>query len=521
MSFTVALVGRPNVGKSTLFNRLVGKRVALVHDTPGLTRDWRRGTGRIGSLNFDVLDTAGLEDEPDEKLAGRMRLKTEEALGQADVALFLIDARAGVTPLDEFFANKLRRHKIPVILMANKAEGKAGESGYLEAYSLGLGEPLRLSAEHGDGMNVLFDALLPYEAAEVTEAIRMQAEIEADGWADVPEEYDGDDDEDDLDEIIDEEGEGEAVKSTSGMVLPEGVDPEMMIIDEAEEASLADQLEAELRARPIQMAIIGRPNAGKSTLVNTLLGQERMLTGPEPGITRDAIASDWTYEGWTFNLVDTAGLRRRAKVTDRLEQIANSSTLNSLDMAQVVLLLVDANEGLDKQDLTIARRVINEGRALVIGVNKWDAVDDRGMTLRGFEDRLQTSLTQVAGVPLVTLSGLRGKGIDKVMGAVLHVYQRWNTRISTGRLNRWLDGMIGAHPPPASQGRPIRLRYMTQIKNRPPHFALWCSRPKDLPESYRRYLLNGMRETFDLGGVPMRISMRKADNPYAHKARKT
>ncbi len=276
-----------------------------------------------------------------------------------------------------------------------------------------------------------------------------------------------------------------------------------------------------MRARPIQMAIIGRPNAGKSTLVNTLLGQERMLTGPEPGITRDAIASDWTYEGWTFNLVDTAGLRRRAKVTDRLEQIANSSTLNSLDMAQVVLLLVDANEGLDKQDLTIARRVINEGRALVIGVNKWDAVDDRAMTLRGFEDRLQTSLTQVAGVPLVTLSGLRGKGLDKVMGAVLHVYQRWNTRISTGRLNRWLDGMIGAHPPPASQGRPIRLRYMTQIKNRPPHFALWCSRPKDLPESYRRYLLNGMRETFDLGGVPMRISMRKADNPYAHKARKT
>ncbi|MEO0393937.1 MAG: ribosome biogenesis GTPase Der, partial [Pseudomonadota bacterium] len=315
-------------------------------------------------------------------------------------------------------------------------------------------------------------------------------------------------------ELVEEDAPLDPVKDSNLTALPSGLDPSMMIVDEVEEDNAAAKLEAELRSRPIQLAIVGRPNAGKSTLVNTLLGQERMLTGPEPGITRDAIASAWTYDGWRFNLVDTAGLRRRAKVTDRLEMIANSSSLGSIDMAQVVLLLIDANEGFDKQDLTIARRVINEGRALVIGVNKWDAVDDRAMTLRGFEDRLQTSLTQVAGVPLVTLSGMRGKGVNRVMDAVLDVYQRWNQRISTGRLNRWLDGMIGAHPPPASQGRPIRLRYMTQIKARPPHFALWCSRPKDLPESYRRYLLNGMREAFDLSGVPMRISMRKADNPY-------
>ena len=509
MSFTVALVGRPNVGKSTLFNRLVGKRVALVHDTPGLTRDWRRGEGRIGSLYFDVLDTAGLEDEPEEKLAGRMRLKTEEALDQADVVLFVIDARAGITPMDEYFARKLRRLKQPVILAANKAEGKAADAGYLEAFSLGLGEPVRLSAEHGEGMNVLFDLLLPFEREEEPEFQDMSIILDEDGWGDEDELIE--DDEDDQD---DNEAEADGGKGGNLTALPSGIDPDMMIIDEAEEDDAAAKLEAELRSRPIKLAIVGRPNAGKSTLVNTLLGQERMLTGPEPGITRDSIESQWEYDDWRFNLVDTAGLRRRAKVTDRLEMIANSSSLTNIDMAQVVLLLIDANEGFDKQDLTIARRVINEGRALVIGVNKWDAVDDRAMTLRGFEDRLQTSLTQVAGVPLITMSGLRGKGVDKLMAGVLDVYRRWNQRISTGRLNRWLDGMIGAHPPPASQGRPIRLRYMTQIKARPPHFALWCSRPKDLPESYRRYLMNGLRETFNLEGVPMRISMRKADNPY-------
>ncbi|MBV6632207.1 MAG: ribosome biogenesis GTPase Der [Alphaproteobacteria bacterium] len=498
MSFTVALVGRPNVGKSTLFNRLVGKRIALVHDTPGLTRDWRRGHGRIGPLEFDVLDTAGLEDEPDEALEGRMRQKTEEALGEADVVLFLVDARAGITPLDSFFANKLRRQKLPVILVANKAEGRAGDDGYYGAYQLGLGDPIRLSAEHGQGLNVLYDALEPYAAEEEAEQA-AEAEAEIDGWADVEDELDAPDSDDDE--------------------LPEGMDEGNFIFDEDDEAE--DDIDDEaLKERPIQLAIVGRPNAGKSTLVNTLLGQERMLTGPEPGITRDAIASDWEHEGWRFKLVDTAGLRRRAKVKNRLEQIANANTIDSLEMAQVVLLLIDANEGFDKQDLTIARRVVDEGRALVIGVNKWDAVDDRAMTLRGFEDRLQTSLTQVTGVPLVTISGLRGRGLPKLMDAVLDVYRRWNTRISTGKLNRWLDGMVSAHPPPAVQARSIRLRYMTQIKARPPHFAVWCSRPKELPESYRRYLMNGLRETFDLGGIPMRISLRKTDNPYEHLKKK-
>ena len=516
MSFSVALVGRPNVGKSTLFNRLVGKRIALVHDTPGLTCDWRTGNGRIGSLEFTVIDTAGLEDQPDEMLAGRMRRKSEEAITRADVVLFLIDARVGITPLDEHFANYLRRQKVPVILVANKAEGKAGEGGYLEAFSLGLGEPVRLSAEHGEGLGTLFDVLLPYESEAARQAAEAEmnkgkrgsrsagpVEIEPDGWADLDDEIiladdeDADDSEDDAD-------------FDDGMIYLE---------DEAETeaAARAAALEAELRERPVQLAIVGRPNAGKSTLVNTLLGEERMLTGPEPGITRDAIGSDWQYQGWSFRLVDTAGLRRKARVQDRLEQIANANTIDALDMAQVVLLLIDGNEGFDKQDLTIARRVIDEGRGLVIGVNKWDSIDNRAMTLRRFEDRLQTSLTQATGVPLVALSGMRGTGLDRLMGSILDVYLQWNRRISTARLNRWLTGMVDAHPPPAALGRPIRLRYMTQIKSRPPHFALWCSRPQDLPESYRRYLLNGLREAFELKGIPMRISLRKSDNPYKRK----
>jgi GTP-binding protein len=442
MSFTVVILGRPNVGKSTLFNRLVGRRQALVDDTPGVTRDRREGAGRLGPLSFRVIDTAGLEEAFDKSLEARMRRQTEAALAEADVALLLVDARAGMTPLDEHFGRWLRRAPTPVLLVANKCEGRAGSAGLAESYALGLGDPVAISAEHGEGMAELHDALAPF--------------------------------------------------------APE---------DEEEEPERGPDA-------PLQLAVVGRPNAGKSTLVNRLIGEDRMITGPEPGLTRDAVPVDWSFEGRRLRLVDTAGLRRKARISDKLEKLSTSDTLRAVRLAEVVVLMVDAAAAMEKQDLTIARTVIDEGRALVIAVNKWDLVRDRRAALGRVRERLESSLPQARGLPVVTLSALSGQGVDELMPAVFAIHQTWNARVPTGPLNRWLAEMIERHPPPAAKGRRLRLRYMTQAKARPPTFALFTTRPGEIPESYIRYLTNGLRERFDLPGTPIRIHLRKGKNPY-------
>jgi GTP-binding protein len=454
VSFTVAIVGRPNVGKSTLFNRLVGKRLALVDNEPGVTRDWREGEGRLGPLRFRVIDTAGLEEADPESLSGRVRRQTETALDDADMALFLIDARAGLTPVDRHFAAWLRKRKIKVALLANKCEGREAEAGRLEAFALGLGEPLAISAEHGEGLPELYDVI----------AAAMPAEAEP---------------------------------------------------AEAGDAALSeDEDGAEAAPRVIQLAIVGRPNVGKSTLVNRLLGEERMLAGPEAGLTRDAISTDWNFEGQRIRLVDTAGLRRKARVQAKLEKLSVADALRSLRLAQVAVLLIDGTEPLDKQDLAIAGHAIDEGRALVLAVNKWDLVEDRAAALKRIEERLESGLPQVRGVPVITLSAMTGRHVERLMPAVLAAYALWNKRVRTPELNRWLIGATDRHPPPASSGRRIRFRYATQVKSRPPTFALFASKPGDLPESYLRYLANSLRETFAMPGVPLRFLLRKGKNPY-------
>jgi GTP-binding protein len=446
--FTVAIVGRPNVGKSTLFNRLVGKRLALVDDTPGVTRDRREGEANLAGLKFRVVDTAGLEEAPPDSMEGRMRQQTDTALADADVVLFLVDARAGITPMDKHFADWLRRVDTPSILVANKAEGREGIANAMDAFSLGMGAPVTISAEHGEGLHDLFQVLRGY--------------------------------------------------------APEDADTE----DEGEKNDGPD-------GAPLMLAIVGRPNAGKSTLVNRLLGEERMLTGPEPGLTRDSISSDWMWEGRRIRLVDTAGLRRKSRVDGKLEKLSVADTLRVVRMAQVVVLLLDGVQGMDKQDLQIADLVEREGRALVIGVNKWDAVEDRAKALQEVEDRLQTSLPQLKGVPVVTLSALTGRHAERLLPAVAGMYERWNKRVKTHLFNRWLAEIVQRHPPPAVQGRRLRLRYGSQVKARPPTFALFVSRPASLPESYVRYLTHSLRETFGLEGVPVRMLLRKTENPFA------
>ncbi|MEC8116329.1 MAG: ribosome biogenesis GTPase Der [Pseudomonadota bacterium] len=461
--FTIALVGRPNVGKSTLFNRLIGRRHALVDDTPGVTRDRREGAGRLADLHFQVVDTAGLEEADPESLAGRMRAQTERAIADADLVLMMVDARSGIMPLDEHFARLLRRRGDKVVLLANKSEGAAARAGLFEAFSLGLGEPVAISAEHNEGM------------ADLYEAIRAR----------MPEEP--------------------AEEKNENAVLEDGSPPEEGV----------DIWQDRDRPRVVRMAVVGRPNVGKSTLVNAVLGEDRLLTGPEAGITRDAVEVEWRYRDRPLKLVDTAGLRRRARVMEKLEKLSVEDTRRAIQFAHVVVLVLDAQMMLEKQDLTIARMVIEEGRALVIAANKWDAVTDREQALRDLRDRFEISLPQVKGAPYITVSALRGRNLDKLFDAVFAVYDVWNTRISTARLNRWLSHKTEAHPPPLARGRRIRLRYMTQIKARPPTFAAFVSLPEELPEAYTRYLVNGLREDFDLPGTPIRFITRKGKNPYA------
>ncbi|HVO00899.1 MAG TPA: ribosome biogenesis GTPase Der [Candidatus Cybelea sp.] len=455
MPFTVAIVGRPNVGKSTLFNRLVGKKLAIVDDQPGVTRDRRFGEAHLADLDFSVVDTAGLEDSFDDSLESRMREQTEAAVKESDLALLVIDAREGVTPLDQHFARRLRKSKTPVLLVANKCETRAAEANAMDGFRLGLGDPIPLSAEHGEGLALLYDAMRPYaEKAGVVAPLETDAELEP---------------------------------------MPE---------DEAE------------APKHLQMAIVGRPNVGKSTLINSLLGRDRLLTGPEAGITRDAIAIDWTWKGRAIRLIDTAGLRRRSKVVEKLERLSGADTERALTYAHVAVLVLDANDMLEKQDLTIARHIVEEGRGLVIAANKWDAVEDKNAALKKLKDRIDYSLPQVKGVPVITISAMTGRNLDKLMAAVLKIYDLWNVRIPTARLNRWLEGTTQAHPPPLVGRQRIKLRYMTQIKTRPPTFALFAQKGEELPDAYHRYLMNGIRETFGLEGVPLRLTLRKGVNPF-------
>jgi GTPase len=447
---TVAIVGRPNVGKSTLFNRLVGKRLALVDDRPGVTRDRREGEAKLLGLDFRVIDTAGFEDEDPHSLPGRMRTQTEAAVRDADAALFLVDAREGLTPLDEEIGRWLRAESTPVIVVANKAEGRAAESGIFEAFRLGLGDPIALSAEHGEGVADLFEALRPHVDREASE-----------------------EDEDD------EEDPG----------------------------------------APLKLAIVGRPNAGKSTLVNRMLGEERMITGPEAGITRDSISLDWTWEGRPVRLVDTAGLRKRAKVDDKLERLSAADTRRAIDYAEVVVLLLDATRGLEAQDLKIASQVIEEGRALIIALNKWDVAESASSLFNGVKAALAEGLAQLRDVPLLTVSAKTGKGTDTVLKVAFELRDAWSRRVPTGELNRWFEAAVDANPPPAPKGQRIKLRYITQVKSRPPSFVVFGNRTDELPESYRRYLLNAMRRDLNLGPVPVRLEFRSRANPFDRNRR--
>ncbi len=463
----VAIVGRPNVGKSTLFNRLVGRRQAIVDDTPGVTRDRREGLARLADLSFRVVDTAGFEDARGDVLAARVQRQTAAALEEADVVLFVVDVRAGVTPLDRTFAGLLRRGGRPVVLLANKCEGRAAAAGVAETFELGLGPAIPISAEHGDGLALLYEAVQPlWDAARGREAPAAGAD-------------------------------GPAADDEPTTATPEHA-----------------AAPAPAAAAPVQLAVVGRPNVGKSTLINRLIGRDRLVTGPEAGITRDAIAIDWSSEAGRFRLFDTAGLRRRARVDDRLEQLAGAETIRAIRFAQVVLIVIDATTGLERQDLAIADLVVEEGRAPLIVVNKSDLVEDRTAAAALLARRLEESLPQLRGTQPLWLSGLTGHGVGALLPAVMRLHRQWSRRLPTPQLNRWLAAAVGRTPPPTAQGRPVRLRYMAQTNTRPPTFVLFANRPEAVAESYLRYLGNALRDDFGLDGVPLRLSVRRTRNPY-------
>ncbi|MES2031953.1 MAG: ribosome biogenesis GTPase Der [Pseudomonadota bacterium] len=459
MSYTIAIIGRPNVGKSTLFNRLVGQKLALVDDTPGVTRDRREGEGKLGDLEFTLVDTAGLDEGPKGSLTARMQEQTETAIALADALFFVIDARAGLTPNDRAFADFARRANKPVLLLANKSEGKHGEVGAMESYALGLGDPIQISAEHGEGLGELYDAL----------RVLMPEPVEE------PEEFDDDD-----------------------VIIPE----------------------EEIETRPIRVAIVGRPNAGKSTTINYLLGEERLLTSPEAGTTRDSISVELNYKGRDFRIFDTAGLRRRSRIEEKLEKLSVADTLRAVRFAEVVVLMMDSQNKFEEQDLRIADLIEREGRALVIAVNKWDLVEKQGGQIGQLRTDADHWLPPVRGVPIVAISGLMGEGVERLMKAIEDSYSIWNRRIPTAGLNRWFEDAIGNNPPPAVSGRRLKLNYVTQAKARPPSFIVFCSRADAVPTSYLRYLTNTLREAFNLPGTPIRITLREKANPFAHKRKR-
>ncbi|MBD8686769.1 ribosome biogenesis GTPase Der [Rhizobium skierniewicense] len=476
MSFTVAIVGRPNVGKSTLFNRLVGKKLALVDDTPGVTRDRRPGDAKLIDLRFTIIDTAGLEQSGPETLQGRMWAQTEEAMEEADLTLFVVDAKFGLTPADQTLAEMLRRRGKPVVLVANKSEARGSDGGFYDAYTLGLGEPCPISAEHGQGMIDLRDAIV----AAIGEDVAFPK--------------------DDFDE------------AETDVVLHRGEFGEDE--DDEEEEPVYDE------TKPLRVAIIGRPNAGKSTLINRYLGEDRLLTGPEAGITRDSISVEWDWRGRTIKMFDTAGMRRKARVTEKLEKLSVADSLRSIRFAETVVIVFDSTIPFEKQDLQLVDLVIREGRAAVLAFNKWDLVEDPQAFLADLREKTERLLPQARGIRAVPMSGQSGYGLDRLMQNIIDTDKIWNRRISTAKLNKWLDAQVTQHPPPAVSGRRLRLKYMTQVKARPPAFMISCTRPEAIPESYTRYLVNNLRKDFDMPGVPIRVHYRGSDNPFESKAKK-
>ena len=476
MAFKIAIIGRPNVGKSTLFNRLVGKKIALVDDTPGVTRDRRVHAAKLYDLVFDVIDTAGFEDAGAATLQGRMRAQTEIAIKEADLIFFMVDAKAGLTPDDRTFVEIVRRSGKPVVLVANKSEARGAQGGALEAWELGIGEPVQISAEHGLGMPDLRDAVVEALGKDVV--------------------------------FADDEDETGDVAESDVLIGEDIVDPD------AEEAPAYDE------TKPLRIAVVGRPNAGKSTLINALIGEERLLTGPEAGITRDSISVDWDWQGRSIKMFDTAGMRRKAKVQEKLEKLSVQDGLRAIRFAEIVIIVLDATIPFEKQDLQIADLIIREGRAPVIAFNKWDLIDNPQQALAELREKTERLLPQARGLQAVPMSAETGRGLEKLMDAVMKTHRVWNSRVSTGKLNRWLEGILAHHPPPAVAGRRLKIKYITQAKTRPPGFVLSCSRPDVMPQSYVRYLVNNLRDAFNMPGVPIRMALRASDNPFAGRAKK-